>query len=86
VTAARPDLFLYLGDAIYADFDGENTYDVSAETLEREWGVLAARSEFQRLAETVPVMAAWDNHDYGRHARRGLAEAWASTRPTPTRP
>ena len=67
VIAAKPDLFLYLGDEIYADFDGENTYDVSAETLEQEWGVLAARPEFRRLAESVPVMAAWDNHDYGRH-------------------
>ena len=67
VIAAEPDLFLYLGDAIYADFDGENTYDVSLETLEREWGVLAARPEFRRLAETIPVMATWDNHDYGRH-------------------
>lgn len=65
--AAEPDLFLYLGDAIYGDFNGENTYDVSAETLEREWGVLAARPEFRRLVKSVPVMATWDNHDYGRH-------------------
>jgi len=67
VIAAEPDLFLYLGDAIYGDFDGESTYDVSAETLEREWGVLASRPEFQRLSQNVPVMAVWDNHDYGKH-------------------
>lgn len=67
VIAAEPDLFLYLGDAIYGDFDGESTYDVSAETLEREWGVLASRPEFRRLSQNVPVMAVWDNHDYGRH-------------------
>ena len=49
VIASDPDLLFYLGDAIYGDFDGENTYDVSAETLEREWGVLASRPEFRRL-------------------------------------
>ena len=67
VVAADPDLFLYLGDAIYGDFDGQTTYDVSAESLEREWGVLASRPGFRLLSESVPVMAVWDNHDYGKH-------------------
>jgi alkaline phosphatase D len=66
VIAAEPDLFLYLGDAIYGDFDGEKVYDVTRESLLREWGVLAAVPSFQRLAASVPVMAVWDNHDYGR--------------------
>ncbi|MHC5005957.1 MAG: alkaline phosphatase D family protein [Planctomycetota bacterium] len=66
VIAAEPDLFLYVGDAIYGDFDGEKVYDVSRESLLREWGVLAAVPSFQRLAANVPVMAVWDNHDYGR--------------------
>jgi alkaline phosphatase D len=33
VIAAEPDLFLYVGDAIYGDFDGEKVYDVSRESL-----------------------------------------------------
>ena len=67
VVAAEPDLYLYLGDAIYGDFDGRNVFAVTPETLNREWGVLAAVESFQRLAQTVPVMAVWDNHDYGIH-------------------
>ena len=66
VIAAEPDLFLYIGDAIYGDFDGRQVYDVTRETLDREWGVLASVASFQRLAASVPVMAVWDNHDYGR--------------------
>ncbi|KPK63291.1 MAG: hypothetical protein AMS21_06785 [Gemmatimonas sp. SG8_38_2] len=66
VIASEPDLFLYLGDAIYGDFDGEKVYDVTRESLAREWGELAAVLSFQRLAASVPVMAVWDNHDYGR--------------------
>jgi alkaline phosphatase D len=66
VIAAEPDLFLYTGDAIYGDFDGEKVYDVTRESLLREWGVLAAVPSFQRLAASVPVLAVWDNHDYGR--------------------
>jgi alkaline phosphatase D len=72
VIAAEPDLFLYLGDAIYGDFDGERVYEVTRESLVHEWGVLAGVPAFQRLAATVPVMAVWDNHDYG--SAEGAAE------------
>ena len=68
VIAAEPDLFLYLGDVIYGDFDGEKVYDVTRESLVREWGVLAAVPSFQRLVANVPVMAVWDNHDYGHNS------------------
>ena len=67
VIASEPDVFLYLGDAIYGDWDGENVIDVTRESLEAEWAELGARPEFQRLQANVPVMATWDNHDYGKH-------------------
>lgn len=66
VIAAEPDLFLYIGDVIYGDFDGQRVYDVTRETLNREWRVLASVESLQRLADHVPAMAVWDNHDYGR--------------------
>jgi alkaline phosphatase D len=68
VIAAEPDLFLYLGDVIYGDFDGERAYAVTEETLNREWGRLAEVESFRRLASTTPVLATWDNHDYGHHS------------------
>ncbi len=68
IVAAEPDLYLSLGDAIYGDFDGEKAYDVTPQSLRREWGKLAASPDWQQLVASVPVMATWDNHDYGHHS------------------
>jgi alkaline phosphatase D len=68
VVAARPDLYLSLGDAIYGDFDGEKTFDVTPESLREEWEELAASPDWQHLVANSPVMATWDNHDYGHHS------------------
>jgi alkaline phosphatase D len=66
VVAAEPDLYLSLGDAIYGDFDGETTFDVTPESLREEWQELADNPDWQHLAANVPVMGVWDNHDYGK--------------------
>jgi alkaline phosphatase D len=67
---ARPDLYLSLGDAIYGDYDiaTKSAYEVTPESLRREWQVLASNPDWQSLVEHVPVMATWDNHDYGHHS------------------
>jgi len=67
VVAAEPDLFLFIGDAIYGDWDGESVIPATAESLEREWERLGAQPAFGRLRDNVPVMATWDNHDYGKN-------------------
>ncbi len=67
VVAAEPDLYLSLGDAIYGDFDGQKTFDVTPESLRAEWQRLADHPDWQHLRANVPVMATWDNHDYGHH-------------------
>lgn len=58
VVAARPDLFIYLGDNIYGD-----TLDMGV--LRAKYDKLAAKAEFQALRREVPVLAVWDDHDYG---------------------
>ena len=70
VVQASPDLYLSLGDAIYGDYDikTKTTYEVSPETLRREWQVLADNPDWQHLIASTPVMATWDNHDYGHHS------------------
>jgi alkaline phosphatase D len=68
VVAAEPDVYLSLGDAIYGDFDGEKTYEVTRESLRAEWQKLAENPDWQHLVANVPVMATWDNHDYGHHS------------------
>jgi alkaline phosphatase D len=67
IANAEPDLFLFIGDAIYGDWDGEKVYDVTDESLTREWGLLASNKNFSSFRNKVPVMATWDNHDYGKH-------------------
>lgn len=67
VIAERPDLFLFLGDAIYADTDGTTAWTVSKEQLQGEWNRLADKPEFTAARAAFPFMATWDNHDYGTH-------------------
>jgi alkaline phosphatase D len=68
VVAASPDLYISLGDAIYGDFDGERTFEVTLESLRGEWRKLAESPDWKHLRTNVPVMATWDNHDYGHHS------------------
>jgi len=68
VIAAEPDLFLFLGDAVYADTDGTTAWPVMPGQLVGEWNRLADKPEIQALMTSVPVMATWDNHDYGTRA------------------
>jgi len=58
VLGASPDLFVFLGDNIYGD-----TRD--AAVLRAKYAELAAKPGFRRLCERVPVLATWDDHDYG---------------------
>jgi alkaline phosphatase D len=67
IARQSPDLFLFLGDNIYADFDGKEAYSPTAETMRREWRKLAQEPNFSEFRQQVPIMATWDNHDYGRH-------------------
>ena len=68
VVAAIPDLYVSLGDAIYGDFDGESVLAVTVESLRAEWQKLADHPEWQHLSNSVPVIAVWDNHDYGHYS------------------
>jgi alkaline phosphatase D len=52
------DLFVFLGDNIYGD-----TRDMSL--LKAKYAELAAQPGFARLREETPVVAIWDDHDFG---------------------
>lgn len=60
VLANAPDLFIFLGDNVYGDTTNMNE-------LRRAYALLAAQPGFQRLRATTPVVATWDDHDYGRN-------------------
>ena len=67
IARQSPDLFLFLGDNIYGDYDGKQAYTPTADTLRRDWQRLADEPHFQAFRKQVPIMATWDNHDYGKH-------------------
>jgi alkaline phosphatase D len=64
VLARENDLFIFLGDNIYAD-----TRDMAEMRL--KYGQLAAQPGFARLRETTPLVAVWDDHDYGENDAGG---------------
>jgi alkaline phosphatase D len=58
IVKAKPDLFLFIGDNIYAD-----TTDI--EVMRTKYAQLRAIPGYQRLLKSCPVLAVWDDHDYG---------------------
>lgn len=60
VRAWDPDLFVHLGDAIYAD-----TRD--SVVMREAYGKVAENPNFIAVREAVPFVATWDDHDYGEN-------------------
>ncbi|MFN0195526.1 MAG: alkaline phosphatase D family protein [Planctomycetaceae bacterium] len=58
VVAKKPQLFLFLGDNIYAD-----TEDM--QLMQEKYNQLGAQPGYMNLLKTCPVLATWDDHDYG---------------------
>jgi alkaline phosphatase D len=58
MSAEQADLVLFLGDNIYAD-----TADMAV--MRAKYERLAANEDFARLRSTLPVLATWDDHDFG---------------------
>lgn len=56
----KPDLFVFLGDNIYGD-------SPFMWVLKRKYKKLAAKPEFKQLKSHVPLLAVWDDHDYGKN-------------------
>ena len=57
---SKPDLFVFLGDNIYADTD-----DMAV--MRQKYEGLNQSPEFKRLKASVPFIATCDDHDYGRN-------------------
>ena len=58
VLADDPDLFLFIGDNVYGDTE-------NMDTLQAKYAELGAQPGFQQARATMPVLATWDDHDYG---------------------
>lgn len=84
-TAANqnPDLFIFLGDNIYAD-----TEDM--DKMREKYLTQCAKSDFIKLKQTSPIMAVWDDHDFGyndagseykfkEESKQNFMEFWGET-------
>lgn len=58
IVATKPDLYLALGDNIYGD-----TEDMAL--MKKKYDLLAAIPGWQKLKAACPILATWDDHDYG---------------------
>lgn len=58
IIAEQPDLFVFMGDNIYAD-----TTDPIV--MQEKYDVLYKQPGYQKLLDAMPLYATWDDHDYG---------------------
>jgi alkaline phosphatase D len=58
ILATQPDLWIWLGDNIYAD-----THDM--DVMRQKYAMQRADAGYRRLQASVPVIGVWDDHDYG---------------------
>ncbi|MEW6129071.1 MAG: alkaline phosphatase D family protein [Acidobacteriota bacterium] len=54
----KPQLSLLIGDNIYGDTEDMNV-------LKQKYEMLAGEKGFQKFKKTAPILATWDDHDYG---------------------
>ena len=64
VDSAETDLFVMLGDNVYGDDLHGNPL---LPELRRAYGALAIQPEFRAISSTIPILATWDDHDFGQN-------------------
>ena len=68
IAAADPDLFLFIGDNIYADWlDGKPVDIVTPQIISDAYDRLNGQPDYSAFRAQVPIMAVWDDHDYGKN-------------------
>ena len=58
VVKQNPDVFVFLGDNIYGDTKNMDTLKIKYERL-------GSKPSYQHLKKNVPILATWDDHDFG---------------------
>ncbi len=56
----KPDIFVFMGDNIYAD-------TVDPNIMEQKYKLLSQQPGYDRFSSEIPVYATWDDHDYGQN-------------------
>lgn len=63
IAAANPQLFLMIGDNVYGDTGWDA--DAGLASLRRSYALQASHPEFKGFRAKFPMMATWDDHDFG---------------------
>ena len=69
IAAAKPELLLLLGDNIYADLDRK--VKVTPAVIREKYAIMEKLPGFVKLKATCPILATWDDHDYGKNDAGG---------------
>ena len=59
IVAGQPELFVFLGDNIYGD-------SPDMDVLRAKYALLNEQPGFKKLRQVCPLVATWDDHDYGK--------------------
>jgi len=59
---SKPNLCLWIGDNVYGD-----TKEIGISALQTSYATLAEKGSFKKLTQTIPYMAGWDDHDFGKN-------------------
>jgi alkaline phosphatase D len=58
ISALDPNLFIFLGDTVYADTE-------NMDKMAADYQMLAKKDHFRAFREKTPLIGIWDDHDYG---------------------
>lgn len=61
----NPDLFMMIGDNVYADSVGGRYVGPDLAAMASAYATLGSQPGFRKLRAAVPLLAVWDDHDYG---------------------
>jgi alkaline phosphatase D len=71
VTALEPDLWIWGGDNIYADWyepEGKRVkYKVDHAWITERYAAQFNRPDYTAFREATPILGTWDDHDYGKN-------------------
>lgn len=69
IAAQKPQAFLLIGDNVYGDTGAQWSADMP--TLTASYRKLSTRQEWDRFRRSVPMLTAWDDHDFGANDSGG---------------
>lgn len=63
IAASNPQLFLFIGDNVYGDTGWAG--DAAMESTRAAYATQSLHREFANFRAQIPMLATWDDHDYG---------------------